>query len=79
MTFGVRSRITILATVVVLLVLSLTGIALVASQRTVLTDNVDEVLQRHSEEVEFAIVAGGPIGVLPGQGDDEAKITWIRQ
>ena len=72
MTFGVRSRITILATVVVLLVLSLTGIALVASQRTVLTDNVDEVLQRHSEEVEFAIVAGGPIGVLPGQGDDEA-------
>lgn len=72
MIWGVRGRITALAAVVVLIVLSLTGAALVAAQRLVLTDNVDEVLQRHSAAVTRAVDEGSLGAVIPGQGDGEA-------
>ncbi|WP_309710374.1 HAMP domain-containing sensor histidine kinase [Pseudolysinimonas sp.] len=69
---SVRSRITLLATAVVVFVLVLTATSLVASQRVVLTDNVDEVLQRHVAEIAQEIAAGTLPTTIPGQGDDEA-------
>ncbi len=72
MVWGVRSRITVVATLVVLVVLALTGTALVAAQRFVLTDNVDEILERHSAEIADEIDADRLTGRIAGQGDDEA-------
>ena len=69
---SVRSRITLLATVIVLIVLSLTGIALVAFQRAVLTDSVDEVLERQVAEIAELVDAGTVPDVIPGRGDDDA-------
>jgi signal transduction histidine kinase len=70
--WSVRTRITALATAIVLLVLVLTGAALVAAQRTVLTDSVDEVLQRHSAEIASQIDTGELPDVISGRGDEEA-------
>ncbi|TFD45668.1 HAMP domain-containing histidine kinase [Cryobacterium frigoriphilum] len=69
---GVRGRITLLATVVVLIVLAGTGAALSAVQRSVLTDSVDEVLQRQISEIVAQIDAGTLPPILAGQGDDES-------
>lgn len=69
---GVRARITIIATTVVLLVLAGTGAALVAAQRAVLTDNVDEQLVRHGDQIAREIDAGTLGVVISGQGDDDA-------
>jgi hypothetical protein len=38
---SVRARVTLVATMIVLVVLAATGVALVAAQSAVLTDNVD--------------------------------------
>jgi signal transduction histidine kinase len=72
MVWNVRSRVTVLATAVVLAVLAVTGTALIIAQRQVLTDNVDEVLQVHSAEIARQIDAGTLPAVILGQGDDDA-------
>jgi signal transduction histidine kinase len=69
---GVRGRITLLATIVVLAVLALTGAALAIAQRQVLTDNVDEVLQRHNALIAGELEAGALTDTISGQGDDES-------
>lgn len=69
---GVRARITVLATVIVLVVLAGTGAGVVAAQRAVLTDTVDEVVQRHSAQIIRLIDDGTLTSSIPGQGDDEA-------
>jgi signal transduction histidine kinase len=74
---SVRARITVVATVVVLVVLAATGAALITAQRSVLTDSVDEVLAQHSRTVARELDAGAldsrSLGqVIPAQGDDEA-------
>ena len=74
MPWGMRGQITLLATLVVLLVLTAMAFALVGSQRSVLTDSVDEVLERQSAAIATQLDAGTlPLaGALVGQGDDEA-------
>lgn len=72
MTRSIRARVTLLASVVVLVVLSFTAFALVTSQRAVLTDNVDEVLESHAAAIESGIESGSLSPELPGQGDDES-------
>jgi signal transduction histidine kinase len=69
---GVRGRITLVATVVVFIVLAGTGGSLIAAQRTVLTDNVDEVLQRNAAAIARQIDANTLSEQIPGQGDEEA-------
>jgi signal transduction histidine kinase len=58
--------------VLVLVVLAVTGAALVVTQRTVLTDSVDEVLQRRTSEVAALSDAGQLPDPIPGQGDEES-------
>ena len=48
----VRFRITVLATLVVFVVLTVTGIGLVVSQRELLTDGVDASLRQRADEIE---------------------------
>lgn len=69
---GVRGRTTLVATAVVFIVLAATGGALIAAQRTVLTDNVDEVLQRNATAIVRQIDANTLTEPIPGQGDEEA-------
>src|SRR5215204_5370079 len=72
MVWGVRARTTVLATALVLVMLVLTGAALVASQRHTLTDTVDEVLQRESATIADDVDTGTMPEVIEGQGDDDA-------
>lgn len=72
MVWGVRGRITSVAAAVVLIVLAFTGAALIGAQRLVLTDNVDEVLERQIAAIESDIDAGRLGTVIPGQGDGES-------
>ncbi|TFB97292.1 cell wall metabolism sensor histidine kinase WalK [Cryobacterium sp. HLT2-28] len=74
---SVRWRITAAATFAVLVVLVATGGALVTAQRSVLTDNVDENLRRHSRAIIAIVDAGTLPAVISGQGDDEsfARVT----
>ncbi|MCU1445617.1 cell wall metabolism sensor histidine kinase WalK [Cryobacterium sp.] len=77
MVWGVRGRITTVAAVVVLLVLTLTGIALAASQRLVLIENIDEVLGRQSAAIENEYDSGQLPAVIPGSGDEEAFVLVV--
>jgi signal transduction histidine kinase len=64
--------VTVAATVIVLLVLAATAAALVASQRAVLTENVDELLVRHGQTIEAQLAEVTRTGQIPGIGDDDA-------
>jgi signal transduction histidine kinase len=68
---SIRARITAIATFVVVLVLVLTGIALIGMQRRTLTDNLDETLVKSTE----AIAASNRTPVT-SLGDEDA-ITQI--
>ncbi|MES1170583.1 MAG: HAMP domain-containing protein, partial [Leifsonia sp.] len=69
---SVRARVTMAATVIVLLVLAGTGAALVAAQSAVLTDNVDEVLARNGQAIAEELDTVMQSGSIPGVGDDDA-------
>ncbi len=69
---GIRSRITIIAAIVVLAVLAVASVALATTQRAVLTDAVDEVLTRQSMRILESWTDGQTDAAIPGQGDDEA-------
>ena len=72
-----RSRLTLLATALVALVLLASAIALVASQQHLLTRGVDEALVQRADNVQEA-VAGKPAGtVLPGEGDREDSFLQL--
>ena len=72
MVWGIRTRVTILASLVVLAVLILTGVALVQVQRAVLTESIDETLEAWTTE----IAAGADTGALDDpivvRGDEES-------
>lgn len=72
MAWGVRTRITTVATLLVAIVLVIVSILLTAGQRRVLTDNVDEVLSRQMAEIIKDLNKTPLVGPLPAQGDDEA-------
>ncbi len=55
---GIRVRITATAMTVVTVVLVLTGIALLGSQRRILTNNLDEILLTNSRTIERAVRVG---------------------
>ncbi len=72
-----RSRLTLLATALVALVLLASAIALVASQQHLLTRGVDEALVQRADNVQEA-VARKPAGtVLPGEGDREDSFLQL--
>lgn len=72
MRWSARVRITAVASVLVLIVLGVTGATLAATQRAVLTDSVDEVLQRRAADLEASLDAGELADPIPGQGDEES-------
>ncbi len=69
---GVRARVSAVASLVVLFVLTFAGVALVTSQRAVLTDIVDETLQRASQQIIDSVGSGTLPPVMPGRGDEES-------
>jgi signal transduction histidine kinase len=72
-----RSRLTLLATALVALVLLASAFALVAVQRHLLTRGVDEALLQRADNVQAA-VAQKPAGtVLPGEGDREDSFLQL--
>ena len=73
--FTVRARITALATLLVLVVLVLTGVGLVVQQRRLLTEAIDESLAQSAEQ----LATQGEGTVLTGPGDDDAFAQVIRE
>jgi signal transduction histidine kinase len=69
---GIRLRITCVAMVVVTLVLVIAGIALLASQRRILTNNIDEILVTNNHRIERAYEAGDLGNAIDQQGDEDA-------
>ena len=69
---GIRARITSLSVVAVLVVLVAAAIALVTAQRAILTDSVDEVLDRHAATLDQFVQTDMITSVIPGQGDDDS-------
>ena len=72
MVWSVRSRITALAALVLLAVLALTGAAITGAQRVILTDNVDDLLQRHSTDIATQIDKQTLTDEIVNQGSDDA-------
>ena len=68
--FGIRARITALATLVVAVVLALAGLGLVLQQRRVLTEALDESLEQRANEIAVREEDGPRI--LTALGDDDA-------
>jgi signal transduction histidine kinase len=72
-----RSRLTLLATALVALVLLASAFALVTVQRQLLTRGVDDALLQRADNVQAA-VAQQPAGtVLPGEGDREDSFLQL--
>lgn len=69
---GIRFRITAIATVVVVVVLVVTGMALVVTQRRTLTYSLEETLHRRSDQLVANLVAGDLAETIVGQGDDDS-------
>ena len=69
---GIRARITALAAVAVAAVLILAGVALVSSQRRLLTDNLDESLGALSTTLADSVAARTVVSPLAVHGDDDA-------
>jgi len=67
-----RKRITTLATVVVIAVLVVASIALVVSERRVLTNNLDESIGARVDEIEELVKEGRVPPTLTGLGEDDA-------
>jgi len=72
MVWGVRARTTLLAATLVLIMLALTGAALVASQRHTLVESVDEGLEHHASAVSKQVDDGSIPEILASEGDDDA-------
>ncbi len=69
---GIRFRITAFATLTVAVVLLCTGLVLVIVQERLLTDNLDEILQTQSENVEQRLREATLPRVLEQQGSSDA-------
>ena len=76
-TASVQRRVTALATVTVLVVLAVTGVALVLVQRRVMVSDLDDRLYQRSVELARAIDRDALPRVLTGQGDDDAGAQVI--
>jgi signal transduction histidine kinase len=76
---SIRVRITALATIVVVVVLVATAAGLLAVQRRLLTDSLDEALSTHAADLTRAFESGDTTNPLAARGDDDAiaQITTI--
>jgi signal transduction histidine kinase len=69
---GIRFRITAIAMTVVTVVLLLAAVALLVSQRQILTHNIDEILATNSRNIEHAHTTGDLDNPIVHQGDEDA-------
>jgi len=69
---GIRLRITAFATLTVAVVMLTAGLVLVVVQQRLLTDNLDEILKSHNENIERDFLAGTLPLVLEQQGSGDA-------
>ena len=72
----VRSKLTLLATVVVTLVLGVSALFLILVQERLLTHGIDQSLIQRADNIE-SDVAAGRFGELPGEGDPEDRFTQL--
>lgn len=72
-----RSRLTLVATGLVALVLVASAFALVAVQRQLLTRGVDEALMQRADNVQSAVAREPSGSVLPGEGDREDSFLQL--
>ncbi|HSE70903.1 MAG TPA: ATP-binding protein [Nocardioidaceae bacterium] len=73
----VRSKVTLLATVLVVVMLAVSAVALVTTQRGVLTHGIDESLAQRADNIEPSIVAGTFGARLPNEGDPEDAFLQV--
>jgi signal transduction histidine kinase len=75
----VRFRITALATLVVFVVLAMTGIGLVAAQRELLTDGVDATLRQRADDVEVELREEPALALARSWGgrEDDDNVTQL--
>jgi signal transduction histidine kinase len=73
----VRSRLTLLATAVVAAVLVVSGIGLVAVQRSMLTRGIDEHLRQRTDNLQPDVTRGAFGAELPGEGDREDSFLQL--
>jgi signal transduction histidine kinase len=69
---GIRVRITALAAIAVVIVLAGTAVVLLATQRQLLTDNLDETLTTQARELARSLDDGITTNPLAPRGDDDA-------
>lgn len=74
---GIRLRITAFATLTVAVVMLCAGLALMVIQERLLTDNLDEILDSQSENVERAVLTGTLPRVLDQQGSEDAIVQVV--
>ncbi|MEZ0448018.1 sensor histidine kinase [Cellulomonas sp. ICMP 17802] len=70
---SLRFRVTALATLAVLVVLTVASVSLVLAQRAILTDNLDEALAQRADAVLAAWGAGRPVAAAAPDSDD----VWV--
>lgn len=73
----IRFRVTAIATGVVLVVLIVTGLVLVAVQRRVLTENLDESIVQHAVEIGADVANGRGATSMKGLGEDDAAAQVV--
>jgi len=73
----VRSRLTLLATALVLVMLVVSSIGLVGAQRSLLIRGIDEALRQRSDNLQPEIERGMFGAVLPGEGDHEDSFLQL--
>ncbi|GIG20244.1 two-component sensor histidine kinase [Cellulomonas chitinilytica] len=71
-----RFRVTALATVAVLVLLTAASVALVLAQRAILTDNLDEALGQRADAVAGALEAGTP-GAADAAGSEDVLVVVV--
>jgi signal transduction histidine kinase len=76
--FGtVRSRLTLLATAAVGVVLVISAVALISVERTVLTRGIDEALRQRADNLQPALARRAFGSVLPTEGDHEDSFLQL--
>jgi signal transduction histidine kinase len=73
----VRSRLTLVATAAVALVLAVSAMALVGVERRLLTRGIDEALQQRADNLQPSLARGSFGTVLPTEGDHEDSFLQL--
>lgn len=73
----VRSKVTLLATALVAVMLALSAFGLIAAQQRVLTHGIDEALIQRADNIERAVARGAFGASLPMEGDPEDSFLQV--